>query len=314
MTADCATLARRIFRVLDLRATTTLVARAVRMSWLVAVERSALSASETMPRFSANLSFLFNEVPFLDRFAAAAHAGFGAVEFGYAYEYPVKELTARLAANGLEQVLINTPPGDLAAGDRGLAGLPGREHEFAAGFVTALRYAHALSCPRIHVMAGVLPAGADETTRARHRATFVRNLRFAAGEATEDGVTLTIEPINSRDMPGYWLTTQAEAHAIREEVGAPNVKVQMDLYHAQIVEGDLSTKLRRWVDDIGHIQIAGVPERHEPDRSELNCYALFDLLDELGYKGWVGCEYRPRDGTVPGLAWLDKIGWRTKRS
>lgn len=265
-----------------------------------------------MPRFSANLSFLFNEVLFLDRFAAAAHAGFGAVEFGYAYEFPAKELTARLAANGLEQVLINTPPGDLAAGDRGLAGCPGREHEFAASFATAMRYAQALSCPRIHVMSGVLPANADAAQRARHRATFVRNLRFAAGEAKEDGITLTIEPINPRDMPGYLLTTQGEAHAIREEVGMPNLKVQMDFYHAQIVEGDLSTKLRRWLNDIGHIQIAGVPDRHEPDSGELNCYALFDLLDELGYKGWVGCEYRPRDGTVPGLAWLDKIGWRTK--
>jgi 2-dehydrotetronate isomerase len=281
---------------------------------LAAGSHAGKRCRKIMPRFAANLSFLFNEVPFLDRFAAAANAGFNAVEFAFAYEHPAQELASRLAANGIEQVLINAPPGDLNAGDRGLAGCPGREDEFAASFATALRYAQALSCPRIHVMAGVLPAHADETTRARHRSTFVRNLRFAAGEATEDGVTLTIEPINARDMPGYWLTTQAEAHAIREEVAAPNVKVQMDLYHAQIVEGDLSTKLRRWVDNIAHIQIAGVPERHEPDRGELNCYALFDLLDELGYKGWVGCEYRPRDGTVQGLAWLDKIGWRTKRS
>lgn len=265
-----------------------------------------------MPRFAANLSFLFNEVPFLDRFAAAANAGFNAVEFAFAYEYPVKELTSRLAANGLEQVLINAPPGDLNAGDRGLAGCPGREHEFAASFVTALRYAQALSCPRIHVMAGVLPASGDEAQRARHRSTFVRNLCFAAREAEQDGVTLTIEPLNPRDMPGYLLTTQGEAHAIREEVGMPNVKVQMDLYHAQIVEGDLSTKLRRWLSDIGHVQIAGVPDRHEPDSGELNCYALFELLDELDYKGWVGCEYRPRAGTLPGLAWLDKLGWRTK--
>jgi 2-dehydrotetronate isomerase len=265
-----------------------------------------------MPRFAANLSFLFSEVPFLDRFAAAARAGFGAVEFGYPYEFPAKELAARLAGNGLEQVLINTPPGDPAAGDRGLAGLPGREHEFAASFDTALRYAQALSCPRIHVMAGVLPAGADDAKRARHRETFVGNLRFAAAEAKGHGITLTIEPINPRDMPGYLLNTQAEAHAIREEVGAPNLKVQMDFYHAQIVEGDLSTKLRQWLNDIGHVQIAGVPDRHEPDRGELNCYALFDLLDELGYKGWVGCEYRPRNGTLPGLAWLDKTDWRRK--
>src|SRR6266566_8951416 len=268
---------------------------------------------QAMPRFAANLSFLFNEVPFLDRFAAAADAGFEAVEFAFAYEHPVKELTSRLAASGLQQVLINAPPGDLNAGDRGLAGLPAREHEFAAGFVTALRYALALSCPRVHVMAGVVPASADEAQRARHRSTFVRNLRFAAREAEQDGITLTIEPINPRDMPGYLLTTQTEAHAVREEVGMPNVKVQMDLYHAQIVEGDLSVKLRRWLNDIGHIQIAGVPDRHEPDSGELNCYALFELLDELGYEGWVGCEYRPRNGTVPGLAWLDRLGWRTRQ-
>ena len=266
---------------------------------------------EAMPRFAANLSYLFNEVPFLDRFAAAADAGFNAVEFAFAYEHSAKELTSRLAANGLEQVLINTPPGDLSAGDRGLAGCPGREHEFAASFVTALRYAQALSCPRIHVMAGVLPSSADDAQRARHRSTFVSNLRFAARQAEADGITLTIEPINPRDMPGYLLTKQADAQAIREEVGMPNVKVQMDLYHAQIVEGDLSTKLRRWLNDIGHIQIAGVPDRHEPDTGELNCYALFDLLDELGYKDWVGCEYRPRAGTVPGLAWLERLGWRT---
>jgi 2-dehydrotetronate isomerase len=263
-----------------------------------------------MPRFDANLSFLFNEVAFLDRFAAAAHAGFRAVEFGDAYEYPAKELSSRLAANGLEQVSINTPPGNVSAGDRGLASVPGREHEFAASFVVALRYAQALSCPRIHVMAGVVPDGADTAQRARHRSTFVRNVRFAANEAREDGVTLNLEPINRRDMPGYFLNEQAEAHAIREEIGMPNVKVQMDLYHAQIVEGDLSFKLRRWLSDIGHIQIAGVPERHEPDSGELNCYALFDLLDEIGYEGWVGCEYRPRHGTVLGLKWLDKIGGR----
>lgn len=267
-----------------------------------------------MPRFAANLSYLFNEVPFLDRFAAAAEAGFNAVEFAFPYEHPAQELASRLAANGLEQVLINAPPGDLSAGDRGLAGWPGREHEFAASLVTALRYAEALSCPRIHVMAGVLPASADDAQRARHRSTLVRNLRFAARQAEADGITLTIEPINPRDVPGYLLTKQADAHALREEVGTPNLKVQMDLYHAQIVEGDLSTKLRRWLNDIGHIQIAGVPDRHEPDSGELNCYALFDLLDELGYKGWVGCEYRPRAGTVAGLAWLQRWGWRSAGS
>ena len=262
-----------------------------------------------MPRFAANLSYLFNEVPFLDRFDAAARAGFAAVEFAFGYEYSPRELAARLAASGLTQVLINAPPGDRAAGDRGVAALPGREHEFAAGIVTALRYAEALSCPRIHVMAGVLPESLA-AERSRFRMKFVRNLRFAAREAATQGVMLTIEPINPRDVPGYFLTTQADAHSIREEVGLPNVKVQMDLYHAQIVEGDLSEKLRRWIDHIGHVQIAGVPGRNEPDLGEVNYYALFALLDELGYGGWIGCEYRPLNGTVAGLGWLDRLDWR----
>ncbi|MGH8714502.1 MAG: 2-oxo-tetronate isomerase [Casimicrobiaceae bacterium] len=259
-----------------------------------------------MPRFAANLSFLFTEVPFVDRFAAAAQAGFRAVEFAFGYDYPANELAARVRDNGLAQVLINAPPGNWAAGDRGLAALPGREHEFAAAMVTALRYAQALSCPRVHVMAGVAPWD-DSERRARHRSTFVRNLRYAAREAAAQGIELSIEPINQRDVPAYFLTTQAEAHAICEEVGAANLRVQMDLYHAQIVEGDLSEKLRRWLPQIGHIQIAGVPGRHEPDVGEVNYYALFALLDELGYEGWVGCEYRPLHGTVVGLRWMDKV-------
>ncbi len=204
-------------------------------------------------------------------------------------------------------MLINAPPGDPAAGDRGLAALPGREHEFAASVVTALAYAQTLACPRVHIMAGLLPAGANDEQRARHRSTFVRNLRFAAREAEEQGVTLTIEPINPRDFPGYFLTTQTEAHAIRAETGVPNLKVQMDLYHAQIVEGDLSAKLRHWLPQIGHIQIAGVPGRHEPDDGEINYRYLLALLDELGYAGWVGCEYRPRAGTSAGLGWLKAL-------
>ena len=257
-----------------------------------------------MPRFSANLSFLYTELPFLDRFAAAASDGFRAVEFGFGYEFPAKEIAAQLKACGLEQVLINAPPGNRDAGDRGLGAQPGREHEFAASIVTAFSYAQILECPRVHVMAGLVPDGWDAERRARQRATFVRNLRFAAREAAEQGLALTIEPINPRDIPGYFLNTQAEAHAIREEVGAANLTVQMDLYHAQIVEGDLSMKLERWLPHIGHIQIAGVPDRHEPDRGELDYRHLFALLDELGYTGWVGCEYRPRAGTSAGLGWM----------
>jgi hydroxypyruvate isomerase len=182
-----------------------------------------------MPRFSANLSFLFHEVAFVDRFAAAAAAGFRAVEFAFGYDYPEHELAARVRDHGLEQVLINTPPGAFDAGERGLGALPGREREFTAGMTTALRYAQALSCPRIHAMAGIVPGEVDAGRRAECRATFVHNLRLAAREAAAQGVELTIEPINHRDMPGYFLTTQAEAHAIREEVGAQNLKVQMDL-------------------------------------------------------------------------------------
>lgn len=257
-----------------------------------------------MPRFSANLSFLYTELPFLDRFEAAARDGFRAVEFAFAYEFDPTEIAARLAADRLEQVLINAPPGDLKAGDRGLGALTGREKEFEHGVATALDYAEALRCPRVHVMAGVLPADSGEAERARARKTFVGNLRFAAHEASRRGIALTIEPINPRDIPGYFLNRQAEAHAIREEVGAPNLSVQMDLYHAQIVEGDLSEKIRRWLPHIGHIQIAGVPDRNEPDTGEVDYRYVFALLDELGYPGWVGCEYRPRNGTSAGLGWM----------
>jgi hydroxypyruvate isomerase len=229
------------------------------------------------------------------------------VEFAYGYEHPVAEIAARLADAALQLVLINAPPGDLANGDRGLASLPGREREFAASVAVALRYAQGLACPRVHVMAGVLPDGADRALRDRHRATFVRNLRLAAREAEREGVTLTIEPINTRDVPGYFLNLQAEAHALREEVGATNLKVQMDFYHAQIVEGDLAEKFRRWQPHIGHVQIAGVPGRHEPDTGEVNYDYLFELLDELGYDGWVGCEYRPAKDTRAGLGWLDRV-------
>ncbi len=260
-----------------------------------------------MPRFSANLSFLFNEVPFLDRFGEAARAGFTAVEFASGYHHPIDEIASRLATHGLELVLMNVPQGDLSAGQRGLAAIPGSEYLFAASMSDALRYARGLACRRIHVMAGVLPQVVDDGVRARHRDTFVRNLRYAAKEAAGQGVALTIEPINTGDIPGYFLNTQAEAHAIREEVGADNLSVQMDFYHAQIVEGGLEEKFRRWQPHIGHVQIAGVPGRHEPDTGEVNYAYLFRRLDELGYEGWVGCEYRPLRDTRSGLAWRQAL-------
>ncbi len=259
-----------------------------------------------MPRFAANLTFLFNEVPFAERFAEAAHAGFRGVECAFPYDVPAKDVAALLRQHRLEMVLINAPPGDVAAGERGTAALPGREHDFAAAFVTALRYAQTVGCPRIHVMAGNVPAD-DADGRARARATYVRNLRFACSEAAGQEATVLIEPLNLRDNPGYLLSTQEEAHAIRDEVGAPNLKVQMDLYHAQIVGGDLSERLRRFLPHVGHIQIAGVPGRHEPDVGEINYAWIFKQLDELKYGGWIGCEYRPLTNTVAGLTWLYRL-------
>ena len=254
-----------------------------------------------MPNFAANLTMMFTEVPFPERFAAAAHAGFKAVEFLFPYAYPVADVTRWLKDNQLKSALFNMPPGDWEAGERGIASLPGREQEFAAGVDKAIEYALSMGTPTIHAMAGLLPEGAD---REWHRAVFIDNLGLAARKLAAHGLTLVIEPINTRDMPGYFLTTQAEGHAIREEIGEPNLKVQMDFYHAQIMEGDLSMTLKDNFAGVGHIQIASVPERHEPDEGEVNYPHLFALLDELGYSGWVGCEYRPRGRTEDGLAWF----------
>lgn len=260
-----------------------------------------------MPRFAANLTFLFNEVPFLDRFAEATHAGFRGVEFAFPYEWPVREIADRARGNNLEVVLINAPPGDFDAGERGTASLPGREYEFQAGFATALRYAKTLRCTRIHVMAGVVPADATAQNRALRRSTLVRNLAFACTEAAEQGVTVVLEALNPRDAPGYFYSRQADVDAVRAEVGAPNLKLQLDLYHAQIVEGDLTDKLRRYLPNVGHIQVAGVPGRHEPNLGEINYAWIFKQLDDLKYDGWIGCEYRPIASTTAGLTWLYRL-------
>jgi hydroxypyruvate isomerase len=254
-----------------------------------------------MPRFAANLTMMFTEVPFARRFAAAAAAGFDAVEFLFPYDHSPEDVAAWLKDSKLRNVLFNLPPGNWEAGERGIASLPGREAEFQAGVATALTYAKALGTPRLHVMAGLLPEGADRNACLER---YVDNLRYAARQLAQHGLTLLIEPINGRDMPGYLLQTQAEAHAVRERVGEANLKVQMDLYHAQIMGGDLSATLRRHIGHVGHIQVAGVPDRHEPDQGELNVKHLFGLLDELGYEGWVGCEYRPLGTTQDGLQWL----------
>ncbi|HSC62710.1 MAG TPA: 2-oxo-tetronate isomerase [Caldimonas sp.] len=256
-----------------------------------------------MPRFAANLSMMYTEHAFLDRFAAAARDGFRAVEFLFPYEFASATLAKALQDNGLQQVLFNAPPGDFAGGERGIASLPGREDEFKSGFARALEYAAALACPRVHVMAGLAPAGAD---RAAMRRRYVGHLAWAAERAASAGVDVLIEPINTRDIPGSALNRQDEAHAVVAEVGAPNLKVQMDLYHCQIVEGDVATKLRAYLPGgkVGHLQIAGVPERHEPDQGEVNYAYLFDVVDSLAYDGWIGCEYRPAGATSSGLGWL----------
>lgn len=264
-----------------------------------------------MIRLAANLSMLFNEHAFMDRFAAAAKAGFKGVEYLFPYAYGADELSDALKANQLEQVLFNLPPGDWDAGERGLASLPGREGEFRDSVVDGLRYAEALNCPRVHAMAGLLPEGADAATQAEHHATYIRNLRFAAGEAAKAGRELLIEPINTRDMPGFFLSRQAQAMAVLEEVGAENLKLQFDLYHCQIMDGDLFRHLDRQFSAIGHIQIAGVPERHEPDVGEVHYPAIFERLSALGYNGWIGCEYRPQVETRAGLGWGEAWGLTT---
>jgi hydroxypyruvate isomerase len=277
-----------------------------------------------MPKFAANLSMMYPELPFLERFEAAAGDGFKAVEFLFPYSFDRQELAARLKGNGLQQVLFNAPPGgtDAAsiaqawekAGDRGTAAVPGREAEFRAGVLLALDYAEVLDCPRIHLMAGLLAAGQE---REEVRPTYVSNLRWAAAEAAKQGRDVLIEPINTRDVPRFFLNRQDHAHEILAEVGASNLKVQMDLYHCQIVEGDVAMKIRKYLPTgaVGHFQIAGVPERHEPDIGEMNYPYLFAVIDEVtracGWDGWLGCEYRPRQGGEPGgtsagLGWLPR--------
>ncbi|HCE07717.1 MAG TPA: hydroxypyruvate isomerase [Oxalobacteraceae bacterium] len=254
-----------------------------------------------MPNFAANLTMMYHEHVFLDRFAAAAGDGFSGVEFLFPYGFLAGEIRARLQDCNLTQALFNCPPGDWDGGERGIACLPGREDEFKRGIERALGYASVLGNKILHVMAGRLK---PEQDTARNRAVYLRNLAFAAQQAAPHGITIVIEPINTRDIPGYFLSLQGDAHAICREVGAPNLKVQFDLYHCQIMEGDLAMKMRRDIGGISHMQIAGVPERHEPDSGEINYPYLFRLMDELGYGGWVGCEYSPRAGTSEGLGWL----------
>jgi hydroxypyruvate isomerase len=258
-----------------------------------------------MPKLAANLSMMFQEVPFLDRFAVAAAAGFAGVEYLFPYDFPAAEIAERLKHHRLSQALFNLPPGDWRNGERGTAALPGRESEFMAGLEQALDYARVIGCKHLHAMAGLWPSGRD---RREGLATYVANLQRAADRAADHGITLLIEPINSRDMPGYFLTTSGQAMRVLEEVRRDNVRLQLDLYHCQIMEGDLATHIRALAGRYAHVQIAGVPERHEPDRGEVNYAYLLELLDEVGYAGWVGCEYRPAADTRQGLGWAQRWG------
>lgn len=271
-----------------------------------------------MPSFSANLHYLFTEVPFLQRFEAAARAGFKAVEFQVPYDYPAPELSARLHATGLQMVLFDAPMGDWERGDRGLAAVPGREREFRQSLHRVVEYSRALDCRTVHVMAGVVGSGGayDEAERV-----YITNLRFASSFLADHGIVVVIEPINSKmgvvqggpdytteGMHGYFLNYTRQARQVRDAVGSDNLFLHLDCYHMQMLEGNLAQTIRDNIAITRHFQIAGVPGRHEPDMGEINYHFLFQLMDELGYRGWVGCEYRPRGDTVAGLGWAAPYG------
>ena len=258
-----------------------------------------------MPQFAANLSMLWNELPFLDRFDAAAKAGFKAVEFLFPYDFKAEDIAERLQRNRLQLVLHNLPPGDWAAGERGMACIPGREDEFRAGVAKAAEYAPVIGVQRWHCMAGLVPAGVSE---AQARATWVANVRYAAAEAKKLGLPLLIEPINTFDMPGYFVNRPRQAIALMDEVGVDNVFLQYDIYHAQRMEGELCNTIKDLLPRIAHMQLADTPGRHEPGTGEIHYRNLFDFVGGLGYQGWIGCEYKPRDstagGTDRGLSWI----------
>ena len=258
-----------------------------------------------MPKLAANLSWIYQEVPFLQRFGAAAAHGFKAVEILFPYEAPAKDIAAELKKHKLTQALFNLPPGDWGKGERGIGALPGREAEFAKALDTGLEYAKVLECRTLHVMSGLIPAGGD--ARAMHR-TFVSNLKMVCDRTAKSGLTIVMEPINHRDIPGYFTNTTSQVHAIIKEVGAPHLKLQLDLYHMQVTEGDLQKRTERLFPITAHVQIAGNPDRNEPDIGEVNHLYLLDVLDRLGYDGYVGLEYKPKTTTVDGLGWAKRYG------
>jgi len=254
-----------------------------------------------MPRFCANLTMLFNEVDFLERFQKAAAAGFEAVEYLFPYSWDKELLREKLETNGLTQVLHNLPAGDWNAGERGIACIPGREQEFQEGVEKAIDYAKALGCPQVNCLVGIPPAG---ESLEKIRETLVQNLRFAASSLAKEKIRLLVEPLNSQDMPGFYLVYTAEALGIMEEVGHPNLFLQYDVYHMQVMEGNLIKTISSNIEKIAHIQIADNPGRNEPGTGEINFPNLFRAIDEAGYKGWIGCEYKPKGRTEDGLGWV----------
>jgi hydroxypyruvate isomerase len=257
-----------------------------------------------MPKFNANLTMLFNEVPFLDRFQAAAEAGFKGVEFLFPYAFDKDAIAERLARHGLVQVLHNLPAGDWDAGERGIACHPDRVGEFQDGVGRAIEYATALGCRQLNCLAGITPAGVDA---AKVHETFVANLRFAAARLHEADIRLLVEPINTYDIPGFHLNRTAQAIALIEEVGSSNLWLQHDLYHMQRMEGELANTIAKHLPKIAHMQIADTPGRHEPGSGEINYAWLFRYIDQLGYDGWIGCEYKPAAGTREGLGWIEAL-------
>jgi hydroxypyruvate isomerase len=257
-----------------------------------------------MPKFAANLTMLFNEVPFLDRFEHAAHAGFKAVEFMFPYGYSAADIHGRLREHGLQLVLHNLPAGDWDAGERGIACIPGREREFRAGVGQALDYARVLGVTQLNCLVGKTPAGVD--AHAVHN-TLVDNLRFAAARLADAGLKLLVEPVNIYDIPGFHLHGSAQTLAVLDEVGAANAYLQYDLYHMQRMEGELAATVSKQLKRIAHIQLADNPGRHEPGTGEMNYPFLFAHLDRIGYTGWIGCEYKPATTTEAGLGWLERM-------
>lgn len=263
-----------------------------------------LKETTAMPRFAANLTMLFTELPFLERFAAAKAAGFDAVEYLFPYAYDKLTLAQALQSHGLKQVLHNLPAGDWEAGERGIACHPDRVAEFRTGVPQAIAYAQALGCQQLNCLAGKLPAGVSP---AQAQTTLVDNLRFAAEQLQAAGIRLLIEPINTYDIPGFFLSTTRQAQALIDEVGSDNLYIQYDLYHAQRMEGELAATVQKYLPRIAHIQLADNPGRHEPGSGEINYAFLFRHLDAIGYTGWIGCEYKPRGTTTEGLGWIKQL-------